>query len=44
MKMLLAMLYGSFKVERIGDAAEVKERSEFTMVPVGLRVRLHRTA
>jgi cytochrome P450 len=40
MKMLLAMLYGSFEVARVGDAAEVREQFSFTMSPVGLRVRL----
>jgi cytochrome P450/nitrite reductase/ring-hydroxylating ferredoxin subunit len=40
MKMLLAMLYGSFEVARVGDAAGVREQFSFTMSPVGLRVRL----
>jgi cytochrome P450 len=41
MKVLLAMLYGGFEVERAGGA-EVRERFAFTMAPVGLRVRLRR--
>jgi cytochrome P450/nitrite reductase/ring-hydroxylating ferredoxin subunit len=40
MKMLLAMLYGAFDVERVGEGAEVREAFSFTMAPVGLRVRL----
>jgi cytochrome P450 len=42
MKMVLAMLYGAFDVERVGDAAEVDELFAFTMSPVGVRVRLRR--
>ena len=41
MKVVLAMLFGDFDVERVGDAAEVKELFAFTMAPVGMRVRLH---
>ena len=44
MKMLLAMLYGAFDVERVGEGAEVREQFSFTMSPVGLRVRLRRRA
>jgi cytochrome P450/nitrite reductase/ring-hydroxylating ferredoxin subunit len=40
MKTLLAMLYKSFDVERIGGAGDVKERLGFTMSPTGLKVRL----
>ncbi len=40
MKVLLAMLYRSFDVERVGSASEVTEEFSFTMSPVGLRVRL----
>jgi cytochrome P450/nitrite reductase/ring-hydroxylating ferredoxin subunit len=40
MKVLLAMLYRSFDVERIGAASDVTERFSFTMSPVGLKVRL----
>jgi cytochrome P450/nitrite reductase/ring-hydroxylating ferredoxin subunit len=41
MKLLLAMLYSSFDVERVGEGTEVREAFAFTMSPVGLRVRLH---
>jgi cytochrome P450/nitrite reductase/ring-hydroxylating ferredoxin subunit len=40
MKTVLAMLYGNFEVERVGDPAEVGERLAFTMSPTGLKVRL----
>ena len=40
MKVLLAMLYHSFEVERIGSAAAVTEQFAFTMSPTGLKVRL----
>jgi hypothetical protein len=43
MKTVLAMLYGNFMVERVGEPTDVTERLAFTMHPVGLRVRLHRT-
>jgi len=42
MKVVLAMLFGSFDVERVGDSADVKELFAFTMAPVGVRVRLRR--
>jgi hypothetical protein len=42
MKMLLAMLYGAFDVERVGDGEAVREAFSFTMSPIGLRVRLRR--
>ena len=44
MKMLLAMLYGAFDVERVGAGSDVREEFAFTMSPVGLRVRLHARA
>jgi cytochrome P450 len=40
MRVVLATLYRSFDVERVGRASDVKEKSSFTMTPVGLRVRL----
>jgi cytochrome P450 len=40
MKVLLAMLYHSFDVERVGSSADVRERFAFTMSPEGLKVRL----
>src|SRR5271165_1487645 len=42
MKMLLAMLYKTFDVERAGEANSVRERNAFVMTPVGVRVRLRR--
>lgn len=39
MKLVLATLYQSFDVERVGDAARVEEAFSFTMMPVGLKVR-----
>ena len=42
MKLVLAMLFGDFDVERAGDVADVKEIFAFTMAPVGMRVRLRR--
>ena len=44
MRVVLAALYRSFDVERVGDASDVKEVTAFTMMPVGLRVRLRRRA
>jgi cytochrome P450/nitrite reductase/ring-hydroxylating ferredoxin subunit len=40
MKLVLAMLYGAFDVERVGEGAAVQEQFSFTMSPAGLRVRL----
>ena len=40
MKVVLAMLYGAFDVERVGDGAAVCELYAFTMSPVGVRVKL----
>lgn len=40
MKLVLSMIYRSFDVERVGDAANVHEAFAFTMSPVGLKVRL----
>src|SRR5205814_1425789 len=42
MKVVLAMLYKSFEVTRVGAAQEVGEVFAFTMGPRGLRVRLRR--
>ncbi len=42
MKLVLAMLFGDFDVERVGSAADVQEVFAFTMAPVGMRVRLRR--
>ena len=44
MKLVLAMLFGDFEVERVGDGADVQEIFAFTMAPVGVRVRLRRRA
>jgi len=40
MRVVIAMLYKSFDVERVGKCAEVEERYAFTVMPEGLRVRL----
>ncbi len=40
MRLVLATLYQSFDVERVGQAAGVGERFAFTMMPLGLEVRL----
>ena len=40
MRIVLATLYKAFDVERVGRAADVEERTSFTMTPVGVRVRL----
>jgi len=42
MKLVLAMLFGDFEVERVGNAADVSEIFAFTMAPVGVKVRLRR--
>jgi cytochrome P450/nitrite reductase/ring-hydroxylating ferredoxin subunit len=44
MKSVLSMLYRSFEVDRVGDAAEVEERFFFTLTAAGLKVRLRRRA
>jgi cytochrome P450 len=44
MRLALSMLARNFELERAGHADQVKEVSRFTMVPEGLRVRLHRRA
>jgi len=46
MKMLLAMLFAHFDIEAVdtADGREARERMSFTMVPVGLRMRLHERA
>jgi cytochrome P450/nitrite reductase/ring-hydroxylating ferredoxin subunit len=41
MKVVLATLYRSFRVERVGESAGVREKFAFTMLPVGLQVKLH---
>lgn len=40
MRIVLATLYKSFDVERIGDPRAVEERYSFTVMPENLRVRL----
>ena len=40
MKVMLAMLYQSFSVERVGASADVREIFSFTMKPSELKVRL----
>jgi len=42
MKMVIAMLFGSFDIERVTtpDGKEAKEHLAFTMAPVGLRLKL----
>jgi cytochrome P450/nitrite reductase/ring-hydroxylating ferredoxin subunit len=40
MRLVLAALYKSFDVERVGDRRDVREVFNFTMAPEGLRVRL----
>jgi cytochrome P450/nitrite reductase/ring-hydroxylating ferredoxin subunit len=42
MKVLLSMLYKNFDVERVGGPEGVREKFEFAMTPVGLKVRLRR--
>ncbi|MGJ0505543.1 MAG: cytochrome P450 [Methylocystis sp.] len=42
MKLLLAMLYKNFEVERLGKAEDVGEQFAFTMSPRDLKVRLRR--
>jgi cytochrome P450 len=42
MRVVLATLYRNFEVDRIGKSAHVKERTAFTMIPVGVRVKLRR--
>jgi cytochrome P450/nitrite reductase/ring-hydroxylating ferredoxin subunit len=42
MRVVLTSLYRSFDVERVGKTSDVKEVTAFTMMPVGLRVRLRR--
>lgn len=46
MKMLLAMLFAHFEIEAVDtpDGGEAAERMSFTMVPVGLRMRLRERA
>jgi cytochrome P450 len=42
MKLVLSMLYRNFNVERVGGAEGIRENFAFTMLPVGLKVRLRR--
>ena len=42
MRVVLAALYRNFDVARVGATTDVKEVTAFTMMPVGLRVRLTR--
>ena len=44
MRLVLATLYKSFDVIRIGRTEDVTEVMAFTMTPKGLRVRLHKRA
>jgi len=41
-RMVLAMLYKNFDVERVGEPSDVTEVFGFTMAPQGLRVRFRR--
>jgi cytochrome P450/nitrite reductase/ring-hydroxylating ferredoxin subunit len=40
MKLVLATIFQSFDVERVGAASKVREELAFTMMPVGLEVKL----
>ena len=40
MKLALATIYQSFEVERVGSSSDVREELSFTMMPVGLKVKL----
>lgn len=40
MKLVLATIFQSFDVERVGAASDVREELAFTMMPVGLQVKL----
>ena len=42
MRVVLSMLYRHFEVERVGQASDVREHFTFTLMPIGLRVRLRR--
>jgi cytochrome P450 len=44
MKTVLATIYQNFDVERVGAASEVREELSFTMMPVGLKVKLRARA
>jgi cytochrome P450 len=44
MRIVLAAIYKTFDVERVGAGADVREHMAFTMSPVGLRVRVRRRA
>jgi cytochrome P450/nitrite reductase/ring-hydroxylating ferredoxin subunit len=42
MRVVLAAVYKSFDIERVGASSDVREEAAFTMAPAGLRVRLRR--
>ena len=42
MRIVLAAVYRTFDVERVGASADVREVAAFTMAPSGLRVKLRR--
>jgi cytochrome P450 len=46
MKMVMAMLLGGFDIEQVTtpDGREAQEHLAFTMFPVGLRLKLTKTA
>ena len=44
MRVVLGSVYKSFEMERVGSSGDVRELLAFTMMPVGLRMRLRRRA
>ena len=46
MKMVMATLLGQFDIEHVGtaDGSPVREQLQFTMAPMGLRMRLRERA
>jgi cytochrome P450 len=42
MRVVLSMLAHNFRLERVGEAAAVREVTNFTILPRGVRIRLHR--
>jgi hypothetical protein len=44
MKTVIATIYQNFDVERVGAASDVREELSFTMMPVGLKVKLQSRA
>jgi cytochrome P450 len=38
-RLVLSMVAKSFEIQRVGEAAAVVERTRFTMVPEGIRIR-----